>query len=121
MKKNNFSEIKHKIENKSVFLKIHSRDNMNIYAFSDPELIGKTLKSEKLSFYVNPTFYQEGAELIPLIQALNLMKSQINSNIIGRLAYYAAKLDIINSRSILWIYDEKSKNKIPHVFTMKTS
>lgn len=117
-KKENLSIKKKKIENKFVYLKIHSSENINIYAFSDQELIGKTLKLKELSFFVSPKFYE--GELIPLSQALNLLNNQINSNIVGRLAYYAAKLNIISPRSIFWFKIEMTEIKIPHAITMRT-
>jgi hypothetical protein len=122
MYKNDISaqKFKNKIKDKKVYLKIHSSDNVNIYAFCDPELVGKTLKSAKLTFYVNPHFYgPEGAELIPLSQALNLLNNHINSNIVGRLAYYSVQVGIANKHSILWIRDEINNVKIPHLITMK--
>jgi hypothetical protein len=122
MKNNPRKDLLVKIKDKSVYVNVHtSSENLSIYAFSDPELIGKTLKSEKLTFYVNPSFYHKGADLIPLEEALNMLRSGINSNIVGRLAYYAGKLQILNAKSILWIDDENSGFKIPHVITMKTS
>ena len=111
------SSIKSKIENKKVCLKIHESDMTKIYAFCDPELLDMTLKSDKLTFYINPKFYR--GKLIRLEEALKILAFHPNANIVGRLAYYAAKVKIIDKRTILWIRDEKSNLKIPHIILMQ--
>lgn len=88
-----------------------------IYAFCDPELINKTLKSQKLTFFVNPQFYE--GKLISIEEALKILIYYPNANIVGRLAYYAAVLNIVDKRSILWIHDDKTNLRIPHIMLMK--
>lgn len=117
VKELNLNPIKKKIENKKVCLKIHSSDLTKIYAFCDPELLDMTLKSEKLTFYINPKFYR--GKLISLEEALKILAFHPNANIVGRLAYYAAIVNIIDKRSILWIRDEKSNLKVPHIILMQ--
>ena len=117
VKELDLTPIKNKIANKKVYIKIHDSDMAKIYAFCDPELIDKTLKSEKLTFYINPKFYE--GKLISLEEALKILVFYPNANIVGRLAYYAAKLNIVDKRAILWIHDDKTKLKIPHIILMK--
>ena len=109
--------IKNKIANKKVYIKIHESDLAKIYAFCDPELIGKTLKSEKLTFYVNPDFYE--GKLISLEEAIKIVALYPNANILGRVVYYASLLKIVDKRSILWIHDEKTNLRTPHIILMK--
>lgn len=113
-----FESIKPKIIDKKVYVKIHESDMASIFAFSDPELIDKTLQSDKISLFVNPTFYK--GKLIPLIDALKIISEHPNANIVGRLAYYAALLKIIDPRILLWIHDKNTNWKIPHVILMRT-
>ena len=117
VKELDLTPIKNKIAGKKVFIKIHDSDLAKIYAFCDPELIDKTLKSEKLTFYVNPKFYE--GKLISIEEALKILVYYPNANIVGRLAYYAAKLNIIDKRAILWIHDKKTNLKVPHIILMK--
>ena len=117
VKEFDLTPIKSKIENKKVYIKIHESDLAKIYAFCDPELLDKTFKSDKLKFYVNPKFY--AGKLISLEEALKILVYYPNANIVGRLAYYAAKLNIIDKRAILWIHDDKTNIKIPHIILMK--
>ncbi len=117
VKELDLTPIKSKIANKKVYIKIHKSDMATIYAFCDPELIDRTLKSEKLSFYINPKFYE--GKLISLEEALKILVYYPDANIIGRLAYYAAQLNIIDKRAILWIRDDKTNAKVPHIILMK--
>ena len=117
VKELDFSSIKNKIENKKVCIRIHESDIAKVYAFCDPELLDKTFKSEKLTFYVNPNFYE--GKLISLEEALKILVYYPNANIVGRLAYYAAQLNIVDKRTILWIHDDKTKIRIPHIMLMK--
>ncbi|MFW9930842.1 MAG: DUF424 family protein [Candidatus Thorarchaeota archaeon] len=117
VKEIDLSSIQDKIANKKVFLKIHSSELAKIYAFCDPELINKTLKSKKLNFFVNPDFYK--GKLISLEEALKILSYYPNANVVGRLAYYASKVNIVDKRSILWIKDEKTNIRVPHILLMK--
>ena len=117
VKELDLTPIKSKIAGKKVFIKIHDSDLAKIYAFCDPELIDKTLKSEKLTFYVNPKFYE--GKLISIEEALKILVYYPNANIVGRLAYYAAKVMIIDIWAFLWILDEKCNLKVPHIILMK--
>jgi hypothetical protein len=113
----NLNSIKTKIQGKKVYIKIHSSDQAQIYAFSDPELINKKLKSKKMTFFVDPDFYQ--GNLITIEEALNILKNYPNANIIGRLAYYAAKVNIVNKKALLWIHDEETDIRVPYILLMK--
>lgn len=117
VKELDLTPILHKIKDKKVYIKIHDSDMAKIYAFCDPELVNKTFKSEKLTFFVNPQFYE--GKLISLEEALKILIYYPNANIVGRLAYYAGVLKIVDKRAILWIHDDKKNIRIPHIILMK--
>ncbi|MHA2365987.1 MAG: DUF424 family protein [Candidatus Hodarchaeales archaeon] len=118
LRKASLLEIKEKIKGKEVYFKEHRSLDTIIQAFSDPELIGQKIKTKKFTFHVNPNFYQ--GRLIPLENALEMIQRYPNCNIIGRLAYYAGKLGLVDMRSILWIHEKNTKRKIPHLIIMRT-
>ena len=113
-----WEEVKHQISGKKVYIKEHNSSAQTIYAFADPELIGRKIKTKTMTFHVNPRFYK--GELMPLAEALELLRRHPSCNIVGRLAYYAAKLDIVDKRSILWIKEASSNFKFPHLMLMLT-
>jgi len=113
-----WEEIKQQISGKKVFIKKHHSPDQILYAFADPELIGRKIKTKTMTFYVNPRFYE--GNLMLLSDALQLLQKHPNCNIVGRLAYYAAKLDIVDRRSIIWIREASSNFKFPHLMLMTT-
>ena len=107
------------LENKFVSFKVHIIDENKVYAFCDPQLIGKTFidKTRHISLFVNPDFYQ--GESITIIEALDIIRNYPNCNIFGSLAYYAVKAGICHKHAVLWIKDQSKHIRIPHLLLMR--
>lgn len=111
-------EIQEKIADKKVYIKEHKSDSQTLYAFADPELIGQKIKNKTITFRINPYFYE--GKLIPLTDAIIFLRKHPSCNIVGRLAYYAGKLGIVDARSILWLKDTTTNRRVPHLMLMRT-
>ena len=100
-----------------VYLKVHSTTGGNLYAFADPEIIGKTFSNGRARIAVSEDFYK--GKLIPMEDALGIIKKHYNSNIVGSLAIIAVKKGIVHPHSILWIKDKDTGEKIAHLLLLR--
>lgn len=104
-------------EEKMIYIKIHSTTGGNLYAFADPEIIGKTFSDGRARISVSEDFYK--GKLIPVEDALGILKKHYNSNVVGSLAVIAVKKRIVHPHSILWIKDKETGEKIAHLLLMR--
>ena len=65
-----------------VFLKIHNHLNQIVIGVSDKECIGKTYRQGKFCFSVSEAFFK--GELIPIEQAVAILKDSKNFNAVGK-------------------------------------
>ncbi|MHA1870797.1 MAG: DUF424 domain-containing protein [Promethearchaeota archaeon] len=89
-----------------VYIKIHIQGSNQVIAGCDPELIGKTLKSNKLEIHISENFYK--GDLIEIEKAMYILKHSSNINIIGKKIVNACiEEKIIPKEGVLYI------NEIP--------
>ena len=101
---------RHEIE--QVFFKIHRKDKTEILAICDEVLLGKVLSNEKIRMRVPTEFYR--GQLIPRLDALQLMRRYVNINIIGSVIELGIEKNIINKDAVIWFKDEEEK-EVPHL------
>ncbi|MHA2295970.1 MAG: DUF424 family protein [Candidatus Hodarchaeales archaeon] len=103
---------------KQVYLKIHQRQNKVIYAFADPDMIGKTYTDGKgLKLVIRANFYK--GKLIRIEDALDLLKRHRDSNIIGNLVKYAVMRGLIHKDCVLAFRDKETNKVVYHVMLMR--
>jgi len=100
-----------------VFFKIHRRAKNEILAICDENFLGKTLFNEKSSMRVPSKFYK-GSE-ISAFDALQLIKSYNNINIIGSVINLGLEKNLISEDAVIW-FSTKDGDKVPHllIFSM---
>ncbi|MBD3352666.1 MAG: DUF424 family protein [Candidatus Lokiarchaeota archaeon] len=64
-----------------VYIKLHNKPSGQVIAVCDADLLGKVIKTKKLSINVSTGFYK--GELISIEEAINILKNASNFNIIG--------------------------------------
>jgi hypothetical protein len=108
------------LKNKFVSFKVHTTFEGIIKAFADPDLIGQTFRDSirNIKLVITPKFYQ--GELIAMNEALEMLRSYPNCNIVGSLAYYAVKAGLAHKDALLWIIDKEKKKRIPHLILVNT-
>lgn len=115
------SQLSNKSEKKNngprVFFKIHRRAKNEILAICDENILGKTLFNEKSSMQVPSKFYK-GSE-ISAFEALQLLKSYTNINIIGSVINLGLEKNLISEDAVIW-FSTKDGDKVPHllIFSM---
>jgi len=106
------------LANKQVYLKVHQRQNKVIYAFADPEMVGKTYSNgQGLKLTIRPEFYK--GKLISIEDALDLLKRHKNSNIIGDLVKHAVRSKLIHKNCVLAFKDKDTGKSVYHVMLMR--
>ena len=82
--------------------KIHSMEGKQVLAVCDKELIGKTLKTEKINFTVYESFY--GGFPIDKKELVELISENSNVNLVGKKCVSTAQgKGLLNESSILFI------------------
>ncbi len=95
-----------------VFFKIHRKDNTEILAICDEDLLGKTLSNDKIRMKVLVGFYK--GQSISISDALHLMRRYGNINILGSVIELGIEKKQINENAVIWFNDEEDK-KVPHL------
>ena len=95
-----------------VFAKVHETVEARILACCDSELVGKTLKYEKINFNVSERFYK--GEAIKEQELEELLKEFENINLVGEQTIaIAIKSGIVDEKSVIRI------GKVPHAQIFK--
>ncbi len=89
-----------------VYVKVYRVNGEVLVAACDEELLGTTIvDSEKnIRIYVNPAFYK--GELMSIREALEVLKTSTQGNLIGRnIVEAAVRAGLVNSTAVLSIND----------------
>ncbi len=95
-----------------VFFKIHRKDNNEILAICDENLLGKILSNGKIKMRVPTGFYK--GQIISKSDAYQLMRRYTNINIIGSVIELGIEKEQIKEDAVIWFDDEEGK-KVPHL------
>ena len=97
---------------KTIFCKIHKKNNLTVLAVCDKELIGKTLSEKEICFTVSEKFYKE--KEIHESKLREMLKEFDNINLIGKKSVgIALNEGLVEEKNII-----KIKN-IPHIQIFK--
>jgi len=105
-----------------VYFKAHVTFEDKIFAFCDPELIGNEYRDDKrkITLNIKEKFYK--GELVPIGEALSILRiSKGSCNIVGSLAYLAVKEGLAPKQALLWIIDSNMHVRIPHLILVPFS
>jgi hypothetical protein len=95
-----------------VFFRIHRKDNTEILAICDENLLGKVLSNDKIRMKVPTKFYK--GQLISKSDAYQLMRRYANINIIGSVIELGIEKKQIVDEAVIWFNDEDGK-RVPHL------
>ena len=95
-----------------VLFKIHRRDNTEILAICDEDLLGTELANKTIRMKVPLGFYK--GNNISKSDALDLMRKYVNVNAIGSVLDLGIERNLINEDGIIW-FQTKDGKKIPHL------
>ncbi|MBD3341047.1 MAG: DUF424 family protein [Candidatus Lokiarchaeota archaeon] len=94
-----------------VYLKIHSRNEIETVAVCDESLINKVFKEGNLKIEISERFF--GTKLIPIENALKILKEASHFNIVGKnIISNAIELEILPEEGV------RSINGIPMALKM---
>ena len=100
-----------------VLVKVHHYQNSSVLAICDPDLLGKEVRDGKRCLKIREKFY--AGILTDVEDALQLLKSHDNINLIGTVVEKAVEKGLVHKDAVLWLNDQVSGKKIGHVLIMR--
>ncbi|MFX1512127.1 MAG: DUF424 family protein [Promethearchaeota archaeon] len=100
-----------------VYLKIHRSGASEVIAVCDPHLLGKCIKDSKHILTISERFYE--GMLVSRDEALDYIRQAHNVNLVGSIITSLVEQNVLRKDSILWIDDEDTGQRVPHVIIFR--